>query len=170
MRCDRSLPMRLPNRDGKCITFGQPRVTNQKGAEQLHQLPLLRVINDEDVVPLLPPLTPLTFLQGRYENFGPEIWLKPNKYNYLPDPSAEENQQNKARNIFHASLITDNFWINILQSLAKVAQKDISHSTDNIKDHFIGACGKTKYQSSWDNCDIPFGQRFRALPEGCVLF
>ena len=34
----------------------------------------------------------------------------------------------------------------------------------------LGTCGKTKYQSSWDNCDIPFWQGFRTLPEGYVFF
>ena len=40
----------------------------------------------------------------------------------------------------------------------------------DLSDEDLGNCGKTKYQSSWDNRDIPFGQRFRALPEGRVLF
>ncbi|NET39495.1 MAG: iron-siderophore ABC transporter substrate-binding protein [Cyanothece sp. SIO1E1] len=30
----------------------------------------------------------------------------------------------------------------------------------------LGTCGKTKYQSSWDNGDIPFGQGWRTSPEG----
>jgi hypothetical protein len=29
----------------KCITFGQPKVTDQKGAEMCQHLPLLRIIN-----------------------------------------------------------------------------------------------------------------------------
>lgn len=43
----------------KIITFGQPKVTNVNGAGVLEELPLMRVVTPEDIVPLVPPLSPL---------------------------------------------------------------------------------------------------------------
>lgn len=108
-----------------CITFGQPRVTNKKGAdylaEHLKNISFLRVINQEDVVPLVPPSTIETLLQGGYEHFGPEVHLQPGTYTY----SASHNDQ-KSRG--------ESFWASIGRA---IAEKDISDSTDNIKDHFM---------------------------------
>lgn len=41
------------------ITFGQPKVTNVTGAEKFESLPLTRVVTPADIVPLVPPLSPL---------------------------------------------------------------------------------------------------------------
>ena len=41
------------------ITFGQPKVTNVAGAAKFESLPLTRVVTPEDIVPLVPPLSPL---------------------------------------------------------------------------------------------------------------
>jgi triacylglycerol lipase len=50
-------------RDGfllnKVITFGQPKVTNVTGANVFANLPLTRVVTPKDIVPLVPPLSPL---------------------------------------------------------------------------------------------------------------
>jgi hypothetical protein len=50
-------------RDGyqlqEVITFGQPKVTNVAGARVFENLPLLRVVTPADIVPLVPPLSPL---------------------------------------------------------------------------------------------------------------
>lgn len=61
----------------QAITFGQPKVTNKEGMDVLSHLPLLRVINNEDPVPLVPPLTLLSAIHGRYRHFGPEVILLP---------------------------------------------------------------------------------------------
>jgi hypothetical protein len=61
------------------VTFGQPKVTNEAGANKFSTAPLLRVINDQDIVPQLPPSN-LTFdLSGPFEHVGPELTLKPNR-------------------------------------------------------------------------------------------
>jgi triacylglycerol lipase len=74
----------------QCVTFGQPKVTNEKGVERYRDLPLLRVINDEDPVPLVPPLTLLSAFHGAYHHFGPEVLLqKDNTYKYYPEHQAE---------------------------------------------------------------------------------
>ncbi len=40
-------------------TFGQPKVTNVTGARVFSELPLTRVVNENDIVPLVPPISPL---------------------------------------------------------------------------------------------------------------
>ena len=67
----------------QCITFGQPRVTNHKGGEQLCKLPLLRVINQDDIVPTVPFSTLLNWFKGGYAHFGAEIELDENSYVYF---------------------------------------------------------------------------------------
>ena len=59
----------------ECVTFGQPKITDQIGAAHNTHMPLIRVVHDEDIVPHLPPTTPLTFLQGGYEHFGELVTL-----------------------------------------------------------------------------------------------
>ncbi|WP_299264595.1 lipase family protein [uncultured Psychrosphaera sp.] len=41
------------------ITFGQPKVTNVGGADLFTDLPLIRVVTPDDIVPLVPPISPL---------------------------------------------------------------------------------------------------------------
>lgn len=41
------------------ITFGQPKVTNVTGAKAFADLPLIRVVDENDIVPLVPPISPL---------------------------------------------------------------------------------------------------------------
>ena len=66
------------------LTFGQPKVTNDKGGLVLRS-PYFRVINDQDVVPQLPPSNLILDLSGPYEHFGPEITLyKDKRYTYSP--------------------------------------------------------------------------------------
>jgi triacylglycerol lipase len=107
----------------KCITFGQPKVTDQKGAEICQNLPLLRIINDRDIVPLLPPGTVLTELQGGYHHFGARVVLQDEAgYSYTQTIEAQDRQDRASHS----------FWISLLQA---IAQQDIKDSTENIKDH-----------------------------------
>ena len=60
----------------KVITFGQPRITDANGARIFDRIPLLRVVNKEDMIPFLPQdsergITPT----NNYVHFGPEIVL-----------------------------------------------------------------------------------------------
>lgn len=41
------------------ITFGQPKVTNVTGANKFNNLPLIRVVTPNDIVPLVPPISPM---------------------------------------------------------------------------------------------------------------
>ncbi len=58
------------------ITFGQPKVTNVAGAEQFSNLPLVRVVTPEDIVPLVPPISPLQIRDlDIYWHMGVEVIL-----------------------------------------------------------------------------------------------
>jgi hypothetical protein len=39
----------------KIVTFGQPRLTTQEGVARLGSLPLMRVVDENDIIPTLPP-------------------------------------------------------------------------------------------------------------------
>jgi hypothetical protein len=61
---------------GQLITFGQPKVTNVDGADLFEHLPLLRVVTAKDIVPLVPPLSPLQIKNlDIYWHMGEEMIL-----------------------------------------------------------------------------------------------
>lgn len=61
---------------GDIITFGQPKVTNVGGAGAFSHLPLLRVVTKKDIVPLVPPLSPLQIKNlDIYWHMGEEMIL-----------------------------------------------------------------------------------------------
>lgn len=58
------------------ITFGQPKVTNVTGAGAYAAIPLTRVVTQKDLVPLVPPLSPLQIKDlDIYWHMGNEIIL-----------------------------------------------------------------------------------------------
>ena len=58
----------------KIVTFGQPKVTDKQGVKVFGSLPLVRVVDMDDVVPLLPPDS-LVYDDDPYVHFGSEIVL-----------------------------------------------------------------------------------------------
>jgi triacylglycerol lipase len=68
----------------RVITFGQPKFTTAAGVQRL-RFPLIRVIDENDLVPMLPPATATDPQYGPYEHVGPEvILLQGRRYVYLP--------------------------------------------------------------------------------------
>ncbi len=65
---------------GQSINFGQPKITNKAGANAYAFLPLLRVVDENDPVPELPPTTLLDSLHGSYEHLGQEVILLTQQY------------------------------------------------------------------------------------------
>lgn len=95
------------------VNFGQPKFTNKKGANKYNFLPLLRVVNKNDMVPLVPPVTLLDSVHGKYVHFKPEvILLKGAHYVYLDDHDASRR-------------LPGSFWLNIGHESVK------DHSMDN---------------------------------------
>lgn len=75
----------------KIYTYGQPRFTTAAGVGQLGFLPLMRVVDENDIVPLLPPGLTTNKKFGPYEQVGPEvILLEGPNYVYLPRQDATE--------------------------------------------------------------------------------
>ena len=71
----------------ECITFGQPKVTDSHGIRKMRgKIKLTRVVNETDVVPLVPPSG--THMH-RYAHLGEMIKLLDNgKYCFLEEPDS----------------------------------------------------------------------------------
>lgn len=75
----------------KIMTFGQPRFTTTAGVKQLSFLPLFRVVDENDMVPLLPPGIVVNKKLGPYDHVGPEvILLSGPDFVYLPAQDASK--------------------------------------------------------------------------------
>ena len=76
--------------DVTAITFGQPKFTDAHGAEKLSHLKLLRIVHDEDPVPMLPPAIVGGAEVSSYRHFGPELLVSANgHFSYLPEHAAD---------------------------------------------------------------------------------
>ena len=64
-------------KDVSGITFGQPKVTDSRGVERLAHLRLLRVVHEDDPVPMLPPVFVEMGEIGIYHHSGPELLVRP---------------------------------------------------------------------------------------------
>ena len=75
---------------GRAITFGQPKVTTEAGVARFRDLPLLRVVNHDDPVPLLPWETTSAVLGGLYRHLGVEMRLTDRgTFDLFPEQRAE---------------------------------------------------------------------------------
>ncbi len=75
---------------GRAITFGQPKVTTEEGVARFRDLPLLRVVNHDDPVPLLPWETTSAVLGGLYRHLGQEMRLTDRgTFDLFPEHRAE---------------------------------------------------------------------------------
>lgn len=70
----------------RVITFGQPKVTDAEGAARYSYLPLLRVVDQNDPITLLPPAS-LAYKQAPYVQFGDEVDLLAGPYYATADPA-----------------------------------------------------------------------------------
>lgn len=65
---------------GNVVTFGQPKVTNVAGANKFSGLSLIRVVTPKDIVPLVPPLSPMQLKDlDIYWHMGRELILLEDK-------------------------------------------------------------------------------------------
>lgn len=69
----------------RVVTFGQPKFTSEPPPEQVMSV-TTRVINDLDVVPMIPPFS----INERYQHFAPEVILREGSdYVYLDEHDAD---------------------------------------------------------------------------------
>ncbi len=115
------------------INFGQPKVTNNKGVQAYNYLPITRVVDENDIVPLLPPITLLDSIHGIYEHLGEEVILLDKKYFvYLEKHDATRKS-------------AGSFW------------KNISH--ESFKEHFMVNYLKNIESKISESVQVPYNQR-----------
>lgn len=106
------------------FNFGQPKITNQKGVDAYRSLPLTRVVDKNDIVPLVPPITLFDSVHGVYEHLGDEIiLLDKENFHYLQEHDAERKSLGSFwRNIGHENL-DDHFMKNYLKNIKNKIEK-----------------------------------------------
>jgi triacylglycerol lipase len=73
----------------RVITFGQPRFTTTDGVKRLGFLPLTRIVDENDIVPMVAPSTYTDPKYGPYDHVGAEvILLEGPDFVYLPSHDA----------------------------------------------------------------------------------
>lgn len=119
----------------KITTFGEPRFTTTEGAAQISFLPLLRVVDEYDAIPLLPANATGSGKFGDYEQVGPEvILLEGPYYAYLTAPVAGE-------------ISVGEFWRNL--------------SLVNLQDHKMGAYEARIASKLKASQEVPYDARKR---------
>lgn len=85
-------------------TFGQPKFTNRGGVSAYRHLPVLRVVNQNDVVPMWPDATKRT--HHKFEHLGPEVMLLSGPYYvYLNEQEASgRSVADLHKHLFQASV------------------------------------------------------------------
>ena len=107
----------------KIITFGQPKVFDSVGVEKWKHLPLTRVVNETDIVPLVPPVE-LLYMFSRYKHFGDMIKLCNEEYYcYL------ENHQAQGFGV-------NSFWLNAANEGFSI-KEIFKEVPDHYMDHYI---------------------------------
>ena len=103
---------------GSVITFGQPKVTNEKGVKQVDDSPLLRIINNDDLVPLVPPRSLVSATHGFFRHMGPEIILLGGEaYIHLSHGPAEKEDVTAFWNKLGHQSLKDHFMDNYLAQI-----------------------------------------------------
>ncbi|MBP2656004.1 MAG: triacylglycerol lipase [Firmicutes bacterium] len=103
------------------VTFGQPMITNYAGVCEYRSIPLLRVVNKKDLIPLLPPLTLVSSETGAYRHLGEEtILLNSIYYCNLDETSAEEPD-------------VSDYWANLLKGETSIADHYIDDYISTIQ-------------------------------------
>lgn len=109
---------------GGIYTFGQPKVTNRQGAETFADLPLTRVVDQNDIVPMLPDGT-----DGKghlFEHTGPEIILLDGPYYVaLSEHKADRLSVDQFAKEFYLSSLPDHAIRNYVKRLREKTSKSV---------------------------------------------
>jgi len=106
------------------ITFGQPKVTNEEGCKKYWDMPLTRIVDNEDIVPLVPPLTIISAIGGQYRHVGEEVVLHPNgHWIWLSKHNANRVLISGTwSNLFHES-VEDHYMKNYVAKIDAIAKR-----------------------------------------------
>jgi hypothetical protein len=112
---------------GKVFAFGQPKFTDLEGVEKYGDLDVVRIINEGDVIPQLPP-DGLDARDQQFRHLGPEVVLLDGRH-YAKNPQhAAESRQ------------TSDLWGEIKRSVRKSTLNRLARSVDSlINIHLIDA-------------------------------
>lgn len=102
---------------GGIYTFGQPKFTNLQGASSYQNLPILRVVYQNDTVPLLPDQTPGS--KQQFVHIGPVLNLLTGRYYvYAAAPQAMKFSEGSIRKMLFQISLPDHKMKWYLQSLS----------------------------------------------------
>ena len=109
----------------RVVTFGQPRFTTVDGVKTLRFLPITRIVDENDIVPMFPPSTYLDPKYGPYDHIGVEVILLDGPdFVYLPSQDATR-------------IDLGEFWRSL--SFADVADHDMERYLQRIASKVSGA-------------------------------
>jgi triacylglycerol lipase len=115
----------------KVVTFGQPKFTTTDGVKRLGFLTLTRVVDENDVVPMLPPTTIVNRVYGVYEHAGPEIiLLEGPRYVFLPTHNADRISIGEFGRSLNLADLKDHHMDNYLKRLSGKAKGAVEVSYD----------------------------------------
>lgn len=116
----------------KVVTFGQPKFTTTSGVEKLGFLTLTRVVDENDIVPMLPPTTIVNRIYGVYEHAGPEIiLLEGPHYVFLPTHDADRISIGEFGRSLSLANLKDHHMDNYLRRLSSKAQGAVNVPYDD---------------------------------------
>jgi hypothetical protein len=116
----------------RVITFGQPKFTTTDGVDRLGFLSLTRVVDENDIVPMLPPTTIVNRVYGVYEHAGPEIiLLEGPHYVFLPTHDADRISIGEFGRSLNIADLKDHHMDNYLSRLSIKAKGAVEVSYDS---------------------------------------
>ena len=123
----------------RVITFGQPKFTTTDGVDRLGFLSLTRVVDENDIVPMLPPTTIVNRVYGVYEHAGPEIiLLEGPHYVFLPTHDADRISIGEFGRSLNFANLKDHHMDNYLNRLSLKAKGAVEVSYDE-RENYVAA-------------------------------
>lgn len=120
----------------KVVTFGQPKFTTTAGVQKLGFLNLTRVVDENDIVPMLPPTTVVNRAHGIYEHTGPEvILLEGPHYVFLPTHDADRISEGELGRSLGRADLADHHMDNYLRRIADKTGKAVAVSYNDRENY-----------------------------------
>ena len=120
----------------RVVTFGQPKFTTAAGVERLGFLTITRVVDENDVVPMLPPTSLINRRHGSYQHAGPEvILLEGPHYVFLPTHAAERISLGELSRSLGLADLADHHMDNYLKRLSSKTTGAVAVSYNDREDY-----------------------------------
>ena len=133
----------------KVFAFGQPKFTDLEGTDAYNDLDVIRIINEGDIIPQLPP-DGLDARDQQFRHLGREVILLDGRYYSLNREHAAESRQ------------TSDLWDEIKRSVRKSTINRLARSVDSlINIHLIDAYIDRIIPKWKRSTEVPYGERNR---------